>query len=203
MTRQSYRPSLLEKLKTNRKNYTIQKNKSAEPYKHGALVVRRKGGGSVIGYGSNDLNGVYGSTHAEANAFKNAASYIKHHMGKNLTSIGQRMKVDLIVLRTTGGNSRPCYHCITEQITNNPVFNVRKVIYSDLNSEGGYTVTNSNNLFDVREEHYSAFYIKNGSVNTTNCLNHDEHDCECDELDDEGEDDEDTELQSFMYRYLT
>ena len=56
MTRQSYTPNKLDILKAKRNKYTINTNKTSEPYKHGAIVISRKGGGAVIGYGANTFN---------------------------------------------------------------------------------------------------------------------------------------------------
>lgn len=156
MTRQSYTTGRLDKLKENRKACNIKQNKTLEPYKHGALIVSRKGGGAIIGYGNNKYCKV-GSLHAEVSAFASAINYLRTHKSRNLNSYKARMQVDLIVLRTTGGNSRPCYHCITDHIANNPYFNVRKVLYSDLDADGGYVQTNKNSLFETRESHYSGF----------------------------------------------
>lgn len=195
MTRQSYTPARLDKLKENRKACNINQNKTLEPYKHGALIVSRKGGGAIIGYGNNKYCKV-GSLHAEASAFANAINYLRVHKSRNLNSYKARMQVDLIVLRTTGGNSRPCYHCITEHIANNQYFNVRKVLYSDLDAEGGYVQTNKNSLFETRESHYSGFNAQRLNINTTldgteddKCCCHDD-DCD-DEMCGDVNDDED------------
>lgn len=178
MTRQSYTPARLDKLKENRQACNIPKNKSLEPYKHAALIVSRKGGGAIIGYGNNKYSAI-GSIHAEANAFENATNYLRTHKTRNLNTYKARMQVDLIVMRTTGGNSRPCFHCITEQIVNNPYFNVRSILYSDVNAEGGYVKTNKSTLFEEREAHYSGFNAQRLNIDTMVTKNSTDGTCGC------------------------
>ena len=197
MTRQSYTPNKLDTLKSKRNAYTIKENRNSEPYKHGALVVSRKGGGAIIGYGANTFNNEYGSRHAEDMAFENARRFVSKNKGQNLSNRRHRMKVDIVVLRTTGGNSRPCYHCITEQLVDNRHFNVRKVIYSDCDVDGGYVETNCNKLYENRESHYSGFHtMQNPALDTTNCCTHtyDHEDGCCGELDEVENDDDEGEL---------
>lgn len=196
MTRRSYRPGILDKFKETRKAYTITKNNTAEPYKHCALVISRKGGGSILGYGANYAL-KYGSIHAEADALNNAMSFVSRHRSKNLSNYKRRQKVDVVVMRTTGGNSRPCYHCITEQLVDNPVFNVRKVIYSDNSNETGYTTTNTNRLYENKEEHFSGFHTRQATANDTgsNCCGHNHHKHDDDDECSGDEDDEDKQLR--------
>ena len=199
MTRRSYRPGILDKFKESRKAYTVEKNNRSEPYKHCALVISRKGGGAILGYGANyALSGNYGSIHAEADALNNAMSFVSRHRSKNLSNYKRRQKVDVIVMRTTGGNSRPCYHCITEQLVDNPVFNVRKVIYSDNSNDIGYTTTNTNRLYENKEAHFSGFHARqneeNGTAICCGSVGGHEHDHCDDECGDE-EDDEDKQLR--------
>lgn len=209
MTRRTYTPNKLDSFKIKRNEYTIKQNRNIEPYKHVALVISRKGGGAIIGYGANTCNNEYGSRHAEDMAFENARRFVSKNKGQNLSNRRHRMKVDIVVLRTTGGNSRPCYHCITEQIMNNNHFNVRKVIYSDNDIDDGYVVTNKSALYEKRSEHFSGFHQKVsrdaeniindlGTNNTNKCCdghNH-EHD-ECGDEDVNEEDETDKELRRF------
>lgn len=204
MTRKSYTPSLLEELKISRKACTIKQNKKQEPFKHGAMVISRKGKGAVIGYGDNCFNAIpcIGSIHAEADALKNALSYLKNRRNVNVTNTKRRLAVDVVVLRTTGSNSKPCYHCITEQLVDNRHFNIRKVIYSDGDVDGGYVETNCNKLYENRESHYSGFHtMQNASLSSTNsCNNTQEHECGdefCGVLDEVENDDDESELLYF------
>jgi hypothetical protein len=196
MTRMSYNPSLLDGLKKSRNAYTIDKNKKHEPFKHGAMIISRKGKGAVIGYGSNDFSSIkcLGSIHAEKNALKNALMYIKNKHNVNITNTRRRIPVDMVVLRTTGGNSKPCYHCITEQIVNNRYFNIRKIIYSDSDVNDGYVETNCNKLYETRESHYSGFYTLNKKKTNNHDHTHEHNDCCCNELDEIENDDDDEEI---------
>ena len=208
MPRKSYNPSLLEGLKKKRSECTVQINKKSEPYKHCAMVVSRKGKGSVIGYGVNTFNNEFGSIHAEASAIKKARFYLQKNKGVNLKTTTRRYSVDVIVMRSTGANSRPCYHCITEQLVDNRHFNVRKVIYSDSDEVGGYVTTNCNKLYKNRENHFSGFHTRNANSTSThtncddtNCDNaHYEHNHEhdCCELDEDTNEDDDEALKRLI-----
>jgi cytidine deaminase len=196
MTRRSFNNSTLENLKTKRKNYTIAKNNYVEPFKHGAVIISRKGKGAVISYGANTYNINYGSKHAEEMAFTNAKRFLQSRKSKNLSNMKRRIKVDIVVLRTTGNNSRPCNHCITTQLSNNRLFNVRKVIYSDGDVEGGYITTSTNKLYENKNAHYSGFYAKLNNISNC-CNNNNGFD---DEMDEENNDDEDEGLPNKSFK---
>ena len=198
MTRQSYRPPLLDGLKMKRAQHTVSVNRRQEPFKHGAMVITRKGGGAVIGYGANTYNNEFGSIHAEESAFKSARQYLQKKRGVNMSNTKRRLAVDIVVLRTTGNNSKPCYHCITEQLVSNRYFNVRKVIYSDGDETGGYVVTNCNKLYETRDSHISGFHARVQGMRPENTCcegneNHNHDGC-CGELDEVENDDDDEEL---------
>lgn len=207
MKRHSYSPYILEKTKAKRSEYTIKSNNNLEPYKHAALVVSRKGGGSIIGYGVNTYNKQYGSRHAEDMAFESARKYVSKNKGQNLSNRRHRMKVDIIVLRASGGNSRPCHHCITEQIINNNHFNVRKVIYSDNDNDNGYVTTNKNSLYEHRNEYFTRFnrnrlnynldILNDVNANNLCCGTNHQHDDYTDDEDNNDEDETDKNLHTF------
>lgn len=189
MTRISFNNySNLNKFINKRKEYTITKNNSSEPFKHCSLGILPSG--AIIGYGGNRAT-QFGSHHSEEVCLKSATRYIRKNKSKNINSYKRRIRLVLVVIRTNGGNSKPCYHCITEQIANHPVFNIRKVIYSDNNATDGYVNTNTNKLYENKEEHYSGFHMmqmSNKNANINNNHNHEHDDCEeddCAEEDDE------------------
>jgi pyrimidine deaminase RibD-like protein len=213
MTRKSYNPSLLEKFKKNRKNYTLKQNKTIEPFMHGSLIVSRKGDGAIIGYGANTYNREFGSIHAEENALNKAKLFIQRNKCKNTNNMKRRIKVDMIVLRTTGGISKPCFHCITNHIVNNRIFNIRKVIYSDLDADGGYVVTNCNRLFNNRDEHISGFHIRNtnnlinnnnnnNNVNQNTCIEENNDLCNCELLNCDEDDEDKSKSISISKKYI-
>lgn len=215
MTRQSFNPSRLEKLKEKRKACNISQNKTLEPYKHGAMVIKHnggcainKGGSAIIGYGFNNYM-KNGSMHAEESAFRNAINYLRKNKSRNLKTYKARMKVDLIVLRTTGSNSRPCYNCITDQIVNNKYFNIRKIIYSDNDEVGGYVQTNKSKLFETRETHYSGFNATRLNIETnTNTKNIESNCCntECNHhhegYDEDNEDNEEDKAKEALLYFI-
>jgi hypothetical protein len=142
----------------------LTRRNNPETFKHICAVISSRG--NVLGIGNNHcINGLRGATkHAEHHALENATDYVIRKYGRDRLLKGS-LKVDLIVVRDTGSNSRPCNNCITKHIANNPYFNVRHVYYSHENS--GLIQTNTNKLFEGRHEHYSRFYanINNIAIN--------------------------------------
>lgn len=125
-----------------------------DPNKHFCVIVTTKG--RVLACGDNYIpaKGFLPSIHAEVKALSNAAAKVQTERGAGYR---HRLKVDVVVARTSGGNSRPCSECAS-QIFNTPHFNVRRVIYSDPNSSdsgSGYTSIKPGSLYETRYQHIS------------------------------------------------
>lgn len=161
MGHQYHNPNyFLKYLQDKRHMYSSQLSRKNNPetFKHICAVISPRG--NVLGIGSNHcINGLLGVTkHAEHHALEKASSNIVRKYGRDRLLKGS-IKVDLVVVRDTGSNSRPCNNCITKHIAGNPLFNVRHVYYSY--DGGGFIQTNTNTLYEARHEHYSRFYANN------------------------------------------
>lgn len=85
--------------------------------------------GSILGIGYNHYpNGGYHSVHAEIHSVTNAINNVIRKDGRDRLTKSP-LSVNIIVVRTNGGNSRPCHNCI-HQLAENPYINVQKVFYS-------------------------------------------------------------------------
>ena len=85
--------------------------------------------GNILGIGYNHYpNSSYHSVHAEIHSVTNAINNIIRKEGRDRLTKSP-LAVNIIVVRTNGGNSRPCNNCI-HQLADNPYINVQKVFYS-------------------------------------------------------------------------
>ena len=135
------------------------RNKTADVFKHMCVITTKRG--HVISTGYNHI--IPGlktySIHAEHDAVNNAVLYTKR-MGIKKK---KPMTVNAYVLRDNGMNSKPCFNCITEQLTNNRHFNFRKIYYTntpnsilnDIDCSIELTKSNVNTLYENRYSHFS------------------------------------------------
>lgn len=144
--------------------------RDVDPQQHFCIVQTTKG--RIIGYGDNHtpVKEFLPTIHAEGKALANAAAKIHAERGSGYT---RRLKVDVIVGRTNGGNSRPCSECSRNLFTN-PHFTVRQVIYTDPDGDrdNGYTTTRTTTLYETRFQHITKHNLRRmGFVNPdTNAL---------------------------------
>lgn len=138
-----------------------------DPQKHFCIIQTTKG--RILACGDNHMPGksFLPSIHAEGKALTNAAAKIAAERGRGY---GRKIKVDIIVARTTGGNSRPCSECARDIYTNN-AFTVRSVIYSNPDDTSGYSTIRSSSLFDTRHQHITKFNLRRmGYLDDNNAL---------------------------------
>lgn len=107
--------------------------------------------GNILGIGYNHLRG-WKSTHAEMDAFGNAVRHISTIDGITKS----RPSADVVVIRTNGGNSRPCNNCIND-MANNQFINIQKVYYSFTDETGisGLAVETMGSLLANSDVHVS------------------------------------------------
>ena len=96
---------LIEK-RTSCSNNTYKNRKGlVEKHKHACAIFNgppSKANILTIGYNKYDINGIT-TIHAEINALD------KYYRCKRYS---MRNKISILIIRTNGGNSRPCMHCI-------------------------------------------------------------------------------------------
>jgi hypothetical protein len=185
----------------------LGRNKTADVFKHMCIITTKRG--HVISTGYNHI--IPGlktySIHAEHDAVNNAVLYTKR-MGIKKK---KPMTVNAYVLRDNGMNSKPCFNCITEQLSNNPHFNFRKVYYSNTSTsilndtDCGIELTKStvNNLYENRYSHFSKANldkrIRTGETIDSNVVN---IDTRLYELEDEEDDEESNESNKPNLPYI-
>jgi cytidine deaminase len=112
--------------------------------------------GTPLAYGYNDFNVRSTTTeHAEAMAMRKLLSVIK---AKNPRA---HLIVNLLVVRTNGGNSKPCANCIKRMCNYSQHFTIKKIYYSKSIVDSGELFiekTNLNTLIDDPDKHESSFY---------------------------------------------
>lgn len=170
----------LQERRTSLSNQLSRRN-NPESFRHICAVTSPSG--SVLGIGYNHCHThTNGTVHAEQHGLLNAMKTVLRKDGRSRLLKGS-IKVDLIVLRDTGSNSRPCNNCITKHIAGNPYFNIRNIYYS--HETEGIIKTNTNDLFTNRHDHYSRHYsniiamtLDIDTCGITNC-DSDNHTDEC------------------------
>lgn len=112
--------------------------------------------GNVLGIGYNHYpNSHVNSIHAEIHSVINAINNIVRKDGRTRISKSP-MPVNILVIRTNGGNSRPCQNCI-HKLADNPYINVQKVYYS---MDNNIAVETMGNLIVNSDQHISRGNIE-------------------------------------------
>ena len=80
--------------------------------------------GKILSFGSNCYNLKIDTTeHAEVQALRKLIERI----GRN----DRKITIDILVIRTTGGNSKPCDECITRMYELSQRFKIRNIFYTN------------------------------------------------------------------------
>ncbi len=107
--------------------------------------------GSPISYGTNVYNINDTSTeHAEAQALRK----LYERIGKRLNA--KKMTIDIFVVRTNGGNSKPCARCIDTMKYYSQFFSIRYVYYTHPHEPNGIRCVKFSQL-SSEEPHICAF----------------------------------------------
>lgn len=126
--------------------------------------------GNILGIGYNHYpNSGWHSVHAEIHSATNAINNIIRKEGRDRLTKSP-LAVNIIVVRTNGGNSRPCHNCI-HQLADNPYINVQKVFYSMPNDNGlmALAVETMGTLIANSDAHVSR-----GNTGCNDCVGDDE-----------------------------
>ena len=94
-----------------------------EKHKHACAIFNgppSKANILTIGYNRYDINGIT-TVHAEIDALD------KYYRCKRYS---MRNKISILIVRTNGGNSRPCMHCINTMISGN-MGKIKNVYYTN------------------------------------------------------------------------
>lgn len=166
-----------------RKQMNCTKNVSNQYQSHACAILDKKNG-HILGishnkhYSQNKTH--YGTIHAEDAMIKKFGSDKRF----------QNKKLYLLVIRTNGGNSKPCSDCISK--LNNCNLKFSKIFYTNVvNGIKGVSFDNINQLVNDPDIHTTSYYKnKTNSCACIYCSNHN-HNCSDDEdIDDDEDDDE-------------
>lgn len=138
-------------------NVAAKNRKTSKQYQAHICAILDKKSGAIIGIGSNrhysQNKTMYGTVHAETDA-------LTRHQHK----IG-RSKVNLLVIRVTGGNSKPCSDCVNNFATR--FTNVNRVYYTNIkDGEYGLSYDNVSQLKSDPEMHTTAYHANKN----THCM---------------------------------
>ena len=108
---------------------------------------------SLLAYGYNTYKtDDYTTEHAEAMTFR------KLNCVRKKLGIRGRLSVNLLVVRTNGGNSKPCAKCIENMQSYSDKYTIRKVYYSNNTELDGIQKESFSALVNDPEKHISSFY---------------------------------------------
>lgn len=134
---------------------------NCDAFRHIAVVMKASGHILSVGYNhhqcvslSSRLQGR--SIHAEHDALNKAYDKYARISRKHRTN-KKKQKVEMMVIRANGQNSRPCYDCIMRHICDNKFFNIRKIYYSSSSTGDPFELetTTKGRLYDSRFYHVS------------------------------------------------
>ena len=113
--------------------------------------------GTPLAYGYNDFNVRSPTTeHAEAMAMRKLCATMK------VKGIRSGIVVNLLVVRTNGGNSKPCENCIRRMQSYSQFFTIRKIYYSNTDHDTDTDIyiekKSFNSLCNDPNKHESSFY---------------------------------------------
>ena len=110
--------------------------------------------GMPISYGVNvyNINGM-STEHAEEQALRKLIE--KNGKKKSL----KKPTIDFLIIRTNGGNSKPCNRCINNMIKYTDRFNIRYIYYSDPDEIDGFRCVKFSKL--ITEERHICSYDRN------------------------------------------
>jgi cytidine deaminase len=104
--------------------------------------------GVPISFGTNVFN-IKTTEHAEAQAFRK----LLERMGKT----SKKLKIDVLVIRTNGHNSKPCDRCIRRMEELKTRFNIRNIYYTHEKEPDGIRCVKFCKLVQEPERHFSSF----------------------------------------------
>ena len=142
------------------KDYLIQKRKeqimncsefvSTNNHHHMCCILNKAG--EVLSYGYNIYNIKTPTTeHAEAQAFRKLA----HKLGAPTTT--KKIKVDVLVVRVNGSNSKPCARCIEKMQEMSSIFSIKNIYYTLKDAEDGLKCEKFSDLLNDPNKHISSY----------------------------------------------
>lgn len=121
-------------------------------FEHICVIMNSNGAPLVYGYNTYSNNNSLTTEHAEAMAFR------KLNLLRKQMNIRGRLTINILVVRTNGGNSKPCNNCINCMHRNSDNYKIRKIYYSDNNQPDGFQKETFSSLLNDPNKHISAYF---------------------------------------------
>jgi hypothetical protein len=121
-------------------------------FEHICVIMNTNGAPLVYGYNTYSNNDSFSTEHAEAMAFR------KLNCLRKQMKIRGKLAVNILVVRTNGGNSKPCNTCIDCMYRNSANYTIRKVYYSDNTDPEGFQKESFSSLLNDPNKHESAYF---------------------------------------------
>ena len=141
--------NLSNQLMAQRKAHTASSNFKSLG-EHACVILNSKGAPISSGYNSFKVK-TPTTEHAEAMAFRKLTQTMK------AKGMRKGMSVNVLVVRTNGGNSKPCTNCIKRMTEYTNIFTIRKVFYTTEPSQPLHQETFSSLVSDPNQ-HMSSYY---------------------------------------------
>jgi cytidine deaminase len=108
--------------------------------------------GEILSYGYNIYNIKTPTTeHAEAQAFRK----LQQKIGTPQTT--KKIKIDILVVRTNGSNSKPCTRCIEKMVEVSSIFSIKNVFYTHKDTPSGLKCERFIDLVNDPDKHISSY----------------------------------------------
>ena len=120
-------------------------------YEHICVIMNLNGAPLAYGYNSYSQNNI-NTEHAEAMAFR------KLNIIRRIKGIRTKIPGNILVVRTNGGNSKPCINCIKIMESFSHNYTIRKVYFTNKDEMDGIQKENFTTLANEPVKHVSSFY---------------------------------------------
>jgi cytidine deaminase len=120
-------------------------------FEHICVIMNTNGAPLAYGYNTYKTDDTT-TEHAEAMAFR------KLNCVRKKLGIRGRLAVNVLVVRTNGGNSKPCAKCIEHMQSYADKYTIRKVYYTNNAEIEGIQKENFSSLVNDPDKHISSFY---------------------------------------------
>jgi len=194
-------PNIVSRLIDKRLKHSPHSNKVHRYYEvpghfHSAAIISKNG--KILSIGHNVIRTVQSRTipqHAEHMAFDRLINKLDRNDFK------RKLSVNVLVIRTNGGDSSPCGNCVSRMDAYSKHFTIRNIYYTHSEEMTGIRKEKFTSLLQNENQHISSYYRQ--KLKETNC--HNCSDIECsdhhDEQDEEDgiQDDNDDAEKNLLY----
>lgn len=123
---------------------------STNNHHHMCCILNKSG--DILVYGYNIYNIKTPTTeHAEAQAFRKLSQKIGYDKS------AKKIKVDVLVVRVNGSNSKPCARCIDKMNEMSSLFSIKNIYYTHKDSENGLKCEKFIDLLNDPDKHISSY----------------------------------------------